>query len=285
MLEKCCRKSLMTRLSSPLTGFFYWTDAVKLILCKWHPDKKGSTTSTKTGFGPHRPAPSLWHKNSGVAWFSFLLGEVCVSAAKFSLSVCISLTLVKLTILLYGARQWLSPCPCLPQAGTDPPQLCHHEADRTPLGAHREVTVQASTTQLHYLPLAVPGAQCTCSTNSSQAELTRNKKQEKGQTILLLLQTEKFCDLPHRAGKSAVWAYAGKRQLWLLLQALLSVSLSLEHVTLTTSGTAPQGCEAGCPFGQDRLSWRQNPFLKELHSGGERDHLLTWACLAASLQD
>lgn len=64
-----------------------------------------------------------------------------------------------------------------------------------------------------------------------------------------------------------------------------SVSLPLEHVTLTTSGTAPQGCEAGCPFGQDRLSWRQNPFLKELCSGGERDHLLTWACLAASLQD
>lgn len=187
--------------------FFFWTDAIKRILYKWHPDKKkGSTTSTKTGFGPYRPAPSLWHKTSGVAWFSILLREVCVSAAKFTLCVFLSRWWNELFCYLGQSSGWALLQACHRLALPDPPQLCHHEADRTPLGAHGEVTVQASTTQLHYLPLAVPGAQCTCSTNSSQAEQPRNKKQEKGQTILLLLQTEKFCDLPHRAGKSAAWA-------------------------------------------------------------------------------
>lgn len=187
--------------------FFFWTDAIKWILYKWHPDKKkGSTRSTKTGFGPHRPAPFLWHKTSGVAWFSILLREVCVSAAKFTLGVFLSRWWNELFHYLGQSSGWALLQACHRLALPDPQQLCHHEADRTPLGAHWEVTVQASTTQIYYLPLTVPGAQCTCSTNSSQAEQPRNKKQEKGQTILLLLKTEKFCDLPHRAGKSAVWA-------------------------------------------------------------------------------
>lgn len=35
-------------------------------------------------WGSHRPAPSLWHETGGVAWFSFLLREVCPAAAAFT---------------------------------------------------------------------------------------------------------------------------------------------------------------------------------------------------------
>lgn len=50
------------------------------------------------------------------------------------------------------------------------------EAVRTPLGALKEITVQVSTLQLHDLSLRVPGAEGTCSTDSSKAEQPRNTR-------------------------------------------------------------------------------------------------------------
>lgn len=204
----------MTKLGSTLIGFllFHWSDAIKLIFYKQQADKKSSTTSTKTGRLPSAI------RNSGVAWFSFLLRGVCLSAAEFTL--CISPRLVKLIVALCGAgscgalshayQRLVMPGPssytAIRQAG---PLWVHLEKLLCKLPLHSFI-ICLSLCQL----LKVLG-----STNISQSKQPRNNKWEKGQIILLLLQTEKFCDLPYWAGKSILWFWAGKDQL--LLQTAL----------------------------------------------------------------
>lgn len=126
----------------------------------------------------------------------------------------------------------------------DSQPLHHHKADRILLGALTEIPV--------------PGAECTCSSNCSWAEQTRNTKKT-GEKKSPWGNSPCFC----RHKRSVVCLY-GQRELWnqphnpklektpfwLLLQMLLPVSVPLEHTRLTTSGSLLQGGKAASPSSQ-----------------------------------
>lgn len=82
MLACNCQKSLMTRLCNALTGSFYQIHEIKLIVYQKVTKKVAQPWQRR---GSHRPAPSLWQENGGVAQFSLFFSKVCPALAAFTL--------------------------------------------------------------------------------------------------------------------------------------------------------------------------------------------------------